>query len=145
MDARDEITLSDATAQRNLEAVKAAYARIDTHGVVSGIEQLLTVCHPDVEMRPYAAQVAGSPGGSEPEVLRGHDEVLAFFRGAHDQGFELTLRTREFAVEGDSLVVRGSIRVNRPDGSFAETSVSWNYHFRDGLVDEISWEPRAGA
>ena len=47
-------------------------------------------------------------------------------------------------VVGDSVVVRGSMRLTRPDGSFAETKLSWTYHFRDGLVDEVGWEPRAG-
>ena len=42
------------------------------------------------------------------------------------------------------MIARGSIRLTRPDGSFAETKLSWTFHFRDGLVDEISWEPRAG-
>jgi hypothetical protein len=47
-------------------------------------------------------------------------------------------------VTADSVVVRGSIRLTRPDGSFAETKIRWNYRFRDGLVDSVTWEPRAG-
>jgi hypothetical protein len=28
--------------------------------------------------------------------------------------------------------------------AFAETSVRWKFHFRDSLVDDVAWEPRAG-
>ncbi len=61
-----------------------------------------------------------------------------------ESGFKPQLRAKTFDVAGDSVIVRGSIRLTRPDGSFAETKVSWTYHFRDGLVDDIGWEPRAG-
>jgi hypothetical protein len=40
--------------------------------------------------------------------------------------------------------VRGSARIVRPDGSFAEAKLRWTYRFRDGLIDEINWQPRAG-
>ena len=28
--------------------------------------------------------------------------------------------------------------------AFAETKLRWTYRFRDGLIDEINWQPRAG-
>jgi hypothetical protein len=69
---------------------------------------------------------------------------MAFFRTRVESGFGFRLRARGFDVDADTVLVRGTIRVARPDGSFAESSVRWKFHFRDGLVDEISWEPRAG-
>ena len=69
---------------------------------------------------------------------------MAFIRRTTDEGVSIKASARSFDVEGDSVVVRGSARVVRPDGSFAETKLRWTYHFRDGLIDEISWQPRAG-
>ena len=38
----------------------------------------------------------------------------------------------------------GSARVQRSEGGFAETQVRWTWRFRDGLISEADWEPRAG-
>src|SRR5215218_5525031 len=131
MDAHDELTISGKTATGpDLEAVKRAYETIARADVVAGIEELLKACHDDVEMRAYAAKAVASAGVGGHELLRGREEIRAFFRDSADSGFAVAIRTRSFAVEGDTVVVRGSIRVARPDGSFAEASVRWNYLFR---------------
>jgi len=145
MDARDKLTVPGRTAAPpDLEAVKRAYEMVAQVDVVAGIEELLKVCHEDVEMRAYAARAVAAAGVGGHELLRGRDEILAFFRDSAESGFAVAIRARGFDVEGDTVVVRGSIRVARPDGSFAETSARWNYRFRDGLVDSINWEQRAG-
>ena len=146
MDSRDEIRVPEETVtQPNLPAVERVYELIDRDGVLAGIEHLLTFCHGNVEMRAYAAQAGGVVGEEVGhELLRGHDEMLGFFRGRLESGFGFRIRARGFEVDADTVRVRGSIRVARPDGSFAESSVRWTFHFRDGLVDEISWEPHAG-
>ena len=145
MDAHDKATVPGETAtQPDLQAVRRAYEVIARADAVAGIEELLKVCHDDVEMRAYAAKAIAAPGAGSHELLRGRDEIRAFFRDSAERGFAVAIRTRDFAVEGDTVVVRGSIRVARPDGSFAEASVRWIYRFRDGLVDSISWEQRAG-
>ena len=145
MEAHDEVTVPGKTATGpDLPAVKRAYETIARADAVAGIEELLKVCHEDVEMRPYAAKAVAAAGDGRHELLRGRDEIRAFFRDSAESGFSVAIRTRGFAVEGDTVVVRGSIRVGRPDGSFAETSARWNYRFRDGLVDSISWEQSAG-
>ena len=146
MDSRDEIRAPEETGARpNLPAVERLYELIESDGVLAGIEHLISFCHEDVEMRSYAAQAGGAGdevGGHE--LLRGTDDVMAFFRTRVESGFGFRLRARGFDVDADTVLVRGTIRVARPDGSFAESSVRWKFHFRDGLVDEISWEPRAG-
>ena len=145
MDARDNLTVPGTTATGpDLQAVQRAYEAIERADVVAGIEELLKVCHEDVEMRPYAAKAIAEAGVGEHDVLRGRDEIRQFFRDSADSGFAVAIRTRGFAVEGDTVVVSGTIRVGRPDGSFAETSARWIYRFRDGLVDSINWEQRAG-
>ena len=145
MDSRDEIRVPEETgAQPDLAAVERVYELIDRDGVLAGVEHLLTFCHEDLEMRAYAGQAAGVGEDPRHELLRGRQEVLDFFRGRIESGFGFRIRARGFEADGDTVWVRGSIRLARPDGSFAESSVRWKFHFRDGLVDEISWEPRAG-
>ena len=146
VDSRDEISAPcEARAKPDLAAVERVYELIARDGVIAGIEHLLTFCHEDVEMRAYAVQADRVGEDPAPELLHGHGEVRDFFRGRVESGFVFRIRTRGFEVDNDTVRVGGSIRVARPDGSFAETSLSWKFHFRDGLVDEIAWEPRAGA
>lgn len=145
MESRDEISTAERRAAKpDLAAVERVYELIARDGVLAGIEHLLTFSHEDVELRAYAAQAGGVGDERGYDLLRGHDEVLSFFRGRLESGFGFRIRTRGFEVDADTVRVNGSIRVARPDGSFAETSVRWKFHFRDGLVDEVGWEPRAG-
>ena len=102
------------------------------------------ICHENVEMRSYAGTGPASAGAGQRELLRGQDEIREFFRTSTESGFKPQPRVKALEVEGDSVVVRGSMRLTRPDGSFAETKLRWTYHFRDGLVDEVGWQPRAG-
>ena len=145
MDAREKLTLPGETAVGpDVEGVKRVYETIARAGVVAGIEQLIAISHEDMEMRAYAAQAVAPAGDGEQKWLRGHDEIREFFRATTEEGFALTLRTRAFDVTADAVLVRGSIRVGRPDGSFAEASVLWTFRFRGGLVERLSWEQRAG-
>jgi ketosteroid isomerase-like protein len=145
MDARDQIGVSGETAEgTELAAVRSVFERIASAGLLEGIEELLRISHEDVELSAYAQAAAGSgePGGTQ--VLSGKDAIRGFFRDLVERGIVLQVRARRFSGEGDSVAVGGSIRVTRPDGSFAETGVRWRFHFRGGLVDEVGWEPAAG-
>jgi hypothetical protein len=90
------------------------------------------------------ARGVAQPGEGEPDVVRGREEVVAFLRKATGEGVSIKARARSFDVEGETVAVRGSARIVRPDGSFAEAKLRWTYRFRDGLIDEINWQPRAG-
>ena len=145
MDSRHEITAPGETgAKPDLAAVERVYELIDRDGVLAGVEHMLSFCHEDVELRAYSAQTPGAGGDPTVDLLHGHDEIMDFFRGRVEGGFGVRIRARGFDVDEDTVYVRGSIRLERPDGSFAETSVRWKFHFRDGLVDDVAWEPRAG-
>ena len=88
-------------------------------------------------MRPYTATGPGSAGGGQRELLRGPEEIREFFCTSVESGFKPQLRAKAFEVAGDSVVVRGQIRLTRPDGSFAETKLSWTFHFRDAGARSI--------
>jgi hypothetical protein len=144
MDSRQQIVVpGEAAAGADVAAVKRVFDRIEHVDTLAGIEELVSISHEDLEMRPYAAREASGLGAGE--LLRGKAAVLDFFRRSKERGVGIRLRTKGFDVSGDDTVlVRGSIRVARPDASFAEASVRWRFRFRDGLVDEVAWEPRAG-
>jgi SnoaL-like domain len=120
----------------NLLVVKEAFATLEEDGLEAGIERLLRDAHPDLEFRPYLA--AG-------RVLRGADEVRAFFREQLAAGTELTVRPASFDEQGDEVVVNGSLRVGRPSGGFAESQISWTYRFLNGLLRDARWGPRQTA
>jgi ketosteroid isomerase-like protein len=144
MEANDELAVGGDTApEARVAAVKGVFERIAEAGLLEGIEELLRICHDDVELSAYA-QTTAEHWDDEPRLLNGKDAVRNFFRNTLEQGFVLQVRPRRFTTEGDTVVVGGSIRVTRPDRSFAETLLHWNFHFRDGLVDEVGWEPAAG-
>jgi hypothetical protein len=78
-------------------------------------------------------------------VLRGPDEVRAFYRGQVESGTVITARPSSIEECGDDIVVNGSLRVLRPAGGFAESQISWTYRFRDGRVQEVRGGPRRPA
>jgi ketosteroid isomerase-like protein len=116
--------------------VKEAFRASTEDGVEAGMERLLSRAHEATEFRPYVA---------EGRVLRGPDEVRAFFSRQRSEGRSLTATPSTFEERGDEIVVIGSLRVARPAGGFAEAQVKWIYRFRDGRLDEASWVPANGA
>lgn len=116
--------------------VKEVWDTVAEHGLQAGFDRLLLHSHADVEVQPYTA--------GDDRVLRGAEEIRAFFREVEDRGVSIRLKPRQFDEEDDRVLVAGSIRVVRPDGSFAETMVRWTYAFRDDLIERLFWEPRAG-
>ena len=145
MDSHDELAVNrEAPPVPKLAAIQKVWEIFEESGPLAATEELMTISHENVELHSYIARGVARPGDDAAEVIRGRDEVIAFVRGTTDEGVSVKARARSFDVEGDNVVVRGSARVVRPDGSFAETKLRWTYHFRDGLIDEISWQPRAG-
>ena len=116
--------------------VKEVWDTVAECGVVAGFDRLLLDSHEDVEMQPYSA--------GDSRVLHGADEIRAFFREAEERGVSIRLKSRQFEEVDERVLVAGSIRVVRPDGSFAETMVRWTYAFRDDQLQRLFWEPRAG-
>jgi ketosteroid isomerase-like protein len=117
----------------HLPVVKKAFEALEEGGLEAVVEYLLSHAHADVEFRPYLASG---------RVLRGADEVRAFFREQLASGTALTLRPTSFEDSGNEVVVNGSLRVTHPAGGFAESQLSWTYRFRDGLLQEVRWGPR---
>jgi ketosteroid isomerase-like protein len=120
----------------NVRIVKGAFEALDEGGLEAAIEHLLTHAHADVEFGPYAG--AG-------RVLRGADEVRAFYRGQLESGTVYMARPTSIEESGDDIVVNGSLRVLEPTGGFAESQISWTYRFRDGLIQQARGGPRRAA
>jgi ketosteroid isomerase-like protein len=120
----------------NVRLVKDAFDVLSESGLEAAIEHLLSHSHDDVEFAPYLG--AGL-------VLRGPDEVRAFYRGQVESGTVITARPSSIEECGDDIVVNGSLRVLRPAGGFAESQISWTYRFRDGRVQEVRGGPRRPA
>jgi ketosteroid isomerase-like protein len=117
----------------NVQVVKETFEVLSEGGLEAAIEHLLRHSHEDVEFAPYVG--AGA-------VLRGADEVRAFYRGQIEAGTVMTARPTSIEECGDEVVVNGSLRVLRPTGGFAESQLSWTYRFRDGLLQEVRGGPR---
>jgi ketosteroid isomerase-like protein len=120
----------------NVRLVKDTFDVLSESGLEAAIEHLLSHSHDDVEFAPYLG--AGV-------VLRGPDEVRAFYRGQVESGTVITARPSSIEECGDDIVVNGSLRVLRPAGGFAESQISWTYRFRDGRVQEVRGGPRRPA
>lgn len=144
-DSHDELELeSKALPGSELAAVRRVWDVLDAQGVVAAMEELMTFSHPDIELRSYSARGAARPGEEVREEMHGREEILDFFRRTAQDGVTIHARARSFEIEGEAVVVSGSARVARGDGSFAETKLRWLFRFRDGLVCSVNWEPRAG-
>lgn len=117
----------------NLRAIQEAFRVFTDGGAIAGVEALLLISHRDCRF---------SPPSASGRVLEGREEVLAFYNEVAAQGTSISVRPRSFTAEGDEVVVSGSMRVMRREGSFAESQVRWIYRFRDGLVEEARWRPR---
>jgi ketosteroid isomerase-like protein len=120
----------------NVRIVKDTFVVLGEGGMEAAIEHLLNHSHDDVEFAPYVG--AGL-------VLRGRDEVRAYYRGQVESGTVMTARPSSVEESGDEVVVNGSLRVQRSTGGFAESQISWTYRFRDGLLQEARGGPRRPA
>jgi ketosteroid isomerase-like protein len=121
----------------NLRVVKGAFVALGDAGLEAAIEHLLDHAHEDVVFCPYVG---------EGQILRGREEVLGFYRGQLDSGTVFVARPSAFEeCDDDVIVVKGTLRVVRPTGGFAESQISWTYRFRDGLLQEARWGPRRAA
>ena len=120
----------------NVRVVKDTFEVLGESGMEVAIEHLLSHSHDDVKFAPYIG--AGL-------VLRGRDEVRAYYRGQLESGTVMTARPSSIEEYGDEVVVNGSLRVLRPAGGFAESQISWTYRFRDGRLQEARGGPRRTA
>jgi hypothetical protein len=120
----------------NVEVIKELYRAMQEEGLRLGGEYLAEHVSEDASIRLYS---------TNGRVLHGRAEVRRFYAEAELAGTSVTLSPREFRDEGDLVTVLGSARVHRGGGGFAETQLRWSWRFRNGLICEADWEPRAGA
>lgn len=104
----------------NVEAIRAlwqAFERGDADAVAR-------FAHPDCEWRPLSANG---------RVLHGPAEVREHVRALASDGVELHARLDELEELEDTVLVSGSLRVER-FGSLSESTMVWSYRMREGQV-----------
>lgn len=92
---------------------------METTNIVRASEELLAHSAEDVVFEPHSAQG---------RVLKGRDELRAFWEGFSDQGGQLRAGAYSITEEGDSVVVSGWMRTIR-EGRLADTQSRWVYRF----------------
>lgn len=119
-----------------MQAVKRFWAILEQEGLMASTEAMLDSAHADVELSPYFA---------EGRVLRGPGEVRDFMRERTASGSTLQASAWSFEEEGDDVIVCGTVRVHRPDGSLADAQVRWIYGFSDGRLKRATFAPLVAA
>ncbi len=101
-----------------------------------GLEAFLQWLDDDVELRPHT-------GGGR--VLRGPDEVRAFYAERARLGERMESTVYDIEAHGDCVVLTGALRITRR-GRLTESQLAWVYAFRDGrLRSATSYATRADA
>ena len=118
----------------NLRQVKDWWQVFENDGLLAGLELMLANAHEDIELRPFVG---------DGRVFRGADEIREFMRTEIAGGATLSGTPWNFEEIGDEVVVSGSLRVQRRDGSIADSQLRWTYTFRDGRLAEASSGPLA--
>jgi ketosteroid isomerase-like protein len=114
--------------------VKEFWNVLESEGLLASLEFLREHSHEDAELRPYVG---------EGRVFHGVGEFREFVREELAAGATLNASPWSFEEVGDDVVVAGSIRVQRTDGSIADAQVRWTFTFRDGRVAAAASAPLA--
>jgi ketosteroid isomerase-like protein len=114
--------------------VKELWNVLESEGLLESLEFLREHSHEDAELRPYVG---------EGRVFHGVGEFREFVREELAAGATLNASPWSFEEVGDDVVVAGSIRVQRTDGSIADAQVRWTFTFRDGRVAAAASAPLA--
>jgi hypothetical protein len=112
--------------------VKEIWSVFERDGLIASTEALLARCHADAELRPYSA---------EGRTLRGADEVREFIASQTAAGASWHAIPWTFEERGDTVVVTGSLRVHRPDGSIADAQLRWRFTFRGDRIARAEHAP----
>ena len=96
------------------------------------MEALIAASADDLEFRPY---------GAGEDVLRGPDELRAYYAGSAAGGARIEAGVYDYAPNDDAVIVNGWIRLSRPDGGLADAQVRWAYRFRGGKIVSAGYEP----
>ena len=114
--------------------VKSIWDVLEQDGGEAATEALLAHSHPDLELRPYSA---------DGRTLRGHEEVRRFFRENTSGGRSVHAIAFSFSEEDGAVVVSGSIRVHRGDGSIADATLRWTFGFSGDRIAHVVFAPLA--
>jgi hypothetical protein len=117
-----------------MDTVKEIWAVLERDGLAASTEALLAHCHEDAELRPYSA---------EGLTLRGVAEIRDFIEDRAAAGGSVHARPWRFEERGEQVVVTGSLRLQRADGSIADAQLRWCYTFHGDLIAHAEFAPLA--
>jgi ketosteroid isomerase-like protein len=126
--------MGEVTRDRK-EIVREIWRVYEREGEEAGLEALLECCHPDAVFELYTAGDV---------VLKGADEMRDFLRRRAEEGAIIEARVHRIAEEGDTVIVRGGIRVRRP-GRLADAQVCWRYTFDGDRIASTRYRPLESA
>jgi ketosteroid isomerase-like protein len=104
-----------------VQLIRRLFELMETESLARASEELLAHCAPDVVFEPHAAQG---------EVIRGQDELRAFWERFESAGRQMRAGAYSVAEEGNSVVVSGWVRTIK-EGRLADTQTRWVYRFND--------------
>jgi ketosteroid isomerase-like protein len=128
------VTDSEAVDSPNLRVVKDFWRVFESEGLLASLDRMLEHAHEDIELRPFVG---------DGRVFRGPNEIREFMRQELAEGATLHVAPWNFEEDGDDVVVSGSLRIQRRDGSIADSQLRWTYTFRDGRLAAASSGPLA--
>jgi ketosteroid isomerase-like protein len=118
----------------NLRTVKDFWQVFESEGLLASLERMLEHAHEDVELSPFVG---------DGRVFHGVKEIGEFMRNEVAEGATIHVTPWNFEETGDVVIVTGSLRVRRRDGSIADSQLRWTYTFRDGRLASAGSGPLA--
>jgi ketosteroid isomerase-like protein len=115
-----------------MDAVKEIWAVLEREGPAASTEAFLACCHDDAEVRAYVA---------EERTLRGATEIREFAASHAAAGDSVHITPWSFEELGQDVVVTGSLRLQRADGSIADAQLRWCYTFRGDRIAQAEFAP----
>ena len=113
-------------------------------GTLAGVDELLTICHEDVETRTYVGTGPGPFGAGQHELLRGQYAICELSTDGRSERLHAAA-ARE--VVQATTIWFCQMRLDRreaPARVVRRNEDQSKYHFRDGLVDGVHRQLCAG-
>jgi ketosteroid isomerase-like protein len=104
-----------------VQLIRRLFDLMEKNDLAGASEELLAHSADDVVFEPHAAQG---------RVIRGKEEMRAFWEEFAGEGLQMRAGAYSVTEEGDTVVVSGWVRTMQ-EGRLADTQARWVYRFND--------------